>query len=141
MHHEISTGILKYCKLVKSCSSSFCLCWSQMGSLSKKVPHPRDNFLLSACQFTASSQVISKFMEFVHLHGADSISQKSPKFYLLTHYFTYICQSFSRQFVFLPIHQSFPLHVALKFTKNSCETHSQKDHNSQISTLSYYVNH
>ena len=77
----------------------FCLCWSQMGSLSKKVPYPCDNFLLSACQFTASSQSNGKFTEFVRLHGADSISQKSPKFYLLTHYFTYSPRFFC-QFVF-----------------------------------------
>ena len=59
-----------------------------MGSLSKKVPYPRDNFLLSACQFMASSHGNGKFAEFICLHGADSISQKLPKFYLLTHFFT-----------------------------------------------------
>ena len=66
-----------------------------MGSLSKKVPYPHDNFLLSACQFMASSQGNGKFMEFICLHGADSIFQKSPKFYLLTHYFTYSPKFFS----------------------------------------------
>ena len=49
-----------------------------MGSLSKEVPYLRDNFLLSACQFTASSQGNGKFTEFVRLHGANYISQKSP---------------------------------------------------------------
>ena len=78
-----------------------------MGLLSKKLPYPRDSFLLSACQFTASSQGNGKFMEFIHLHGADSISQKSPKFYLLTHYFTYL-PKYICQFVVLPIRQSFP---------------------------------
>ena len=48
-----------------------------MGSLSKKVPYPHDKFLLSACQFMASSQGNGKFMEFVRLHGADFISHKS----------------------------------------------------------------
>ena len=42
-----------------------------MGSLSKKVPYPYDNFLLSKCQFMASSQGNGKFTEFVHLHGAE----------------------------------------------------------------------
>ena len=77
-----------------------------MGSLSKKLPYPCDSSLLSACQFMASSQGNSKFMEFICLHGADSISQKSPKFYLLTHYFTYL-PKFFYQFVVLPIPQSF----------------------------------
>ena len=85
----------------------FCLCRSQMDSLSKKVPYPRDNFLLSPCQFTASSHGNSKFMEFVCLSGTDSISQESPKFYLLTHYFTY-SPKFFRQFIVLYICQSFP---------------------------------
>ena len=79
--------------------SRFCLCRSQMGSLSKKVPYLRDNFLLSACQFTASSQSNGIFTELVRLHGADSVSQKPPKFYLLTHYFPY-SPKFFRQFVF-----------------------------------------
>ena len=50
-----------------------------MGSLSKKVPYLCDKFLLSACQFTASSKDNGKFTEFIRLHGADSISQKLPK--------------------------------------------------------------
>ena len=78
-----------------------------MGSLSKKVPYLSDNFLLIACRFMASSQGNVKFTEFIHLHGADSISQKLPKFYLLTHYFTYSPKFFC-QFVVLPIRQSFP---------------------------------
>ena len=75
-----------------------------MGLLSKKVPYSHGNFLLYACQFTASSQGNGKFTEFVHLHGADSIAQKSPKFYLLTHYFTYLPKFFSpiRFFAHLP---------------------------------------
>ena len=85
-----------------------------MGSLSKKVTYICDNFLLSACQFTASSQGNGKFMEFVCLHGADSISQKLPKFYLLTHYFTYSPKFFANS-LFCPFpkifhHQSFPLY-------------------------------
>ena len=85
-----------------------------MGLLSKKVPYPLDNFLLSACKITASSQGNGEFMEFICLHGADSISQKSPKFYLLTHYFTYSPKFFC-QFVVLPIHQSFPLYGILRW--------------------------
>ena len=78
-----------------------------MGLLSKKVPYPHDNFLLSACKFTAGSQGNSKFMELVCLHGADSISQKLPKFYTQ---FTYLVirQSCICQFVVLPIRLSFP---------------------------------
>ena len=68
-----------------------------MGSRNMKVSYPCDNFLLSACQFTASSQGNSKFTEFVCLHGANSISQKLPKFYLLT-----LFHLFAK--VFLPIH-------------------------------------
>ena len=45
-----------------------------MGSLSKRVPYTHDNFQLSACQCMASSQGNGKFMEFVRLYGADSIS-------------------------------------------------------------------
>ena len=37
----------------------------------------------------ASSQGNSKFTEFFRLHGADSIPQKLPKLYQLTHHFTY----------------------------------------------------
>ena len=85
-----------------------------MGSLSKKVPYPRDNFLLSACQFMASSQGKGKFTDFVCLHGANSISQKSPKFYLLKHYVFHL---FAK--VFLPIR---------------CFTHSPK-----FSTIRYYI--
>ena len=68
------------------------VCWE-----GRYVPYPHDSFLLSAYQFTASSQGNGKFMEFICLHGADSFSQKSPNFYLLTlfHLFTK---------VFLPIH-------------------------------------
>ena len=58
----------------------FCLWQSQMGLLSKNIPYLCDNFLLSAYQFTASSQGNGKFTEFIRLHGAshgaDSISQK-----------------------------------------------------------------
>ena len=79
-----------------------------MGSPSKKVPYLRDNFLFSACQFTASSQGNGKFTEFVRLHGADSISQKSPKFYLLTHYF--FAYPFFSPFAKVFHHQSFPLY-------------------------------
>ena len=43
--------------------------------LSKKVPYPHDNFLLSACQFTASSQSNGKFTEFVRLHGANYLPE------------------------------------------------------------------
>ena len=43
--------------------------------LSKKVPYPCDKFLLSACQFAASSQSNGKFMEFICLHGADYLPQ------------------------------------------------------------------
>ena len=50
-----------------------------MGLLSKKVPYLYDNFLLSACQFTASSQGNGKFTELVCLHRADSISQEIAK--------------------------------------------------------------
>ena len=46
-----------------------------MGSLSKKVPYPCDNFVLSACQFIASSKGNGKFMELVCLHGADYLSE------------------------------------------------------------------
>ena len=46
-----------------------------MGSLSKKVPYLHDNFLLSASQFTASSQGNGKFTEFVRLHGADYLPE------------------------------------------------------------------
>ena len=55
----------------------------------------------------ASSQGNGKFTEFICLHGADSVSQKSPKCYLMTHYFTYSPKFFC-QFIVLPIHQSFP---------------------------------
>ena len=93
----------------------FCLCWSQMGSLSKKVWYPRDNFLLSACQLTASSQGNNgKFTEFVCLHGANSISQKSPVLPAdtLFHLFTKV---FFTNLLFCPFakvfhHQSFPLY-------------------------------
>ena len=44
-----------------------------MSLLSKEVPYPRDNLLLSACQFTASSQGNGKFTEFIRLHGADYV--------------------------------------------------------------------
>ena len=57
----------------------------------------------------ASSKGNGKFTEFVCLHGANSISQKSTKFYLLTHYFTYSPKYFC-QFIVLPICQSFPLY-------------------------------
>ena len=78
-----------------------------MGSLSEKVPYPCDNFLLSACQFTASSQGNGKFMECIRLHGADSISQKSPKIYLLTHYFTYLPKFFFANLLFCPFAKVF----------------------------------
>ena len=89
-----------------------------MGSLSKNVPHPHDNFLLSACQFTASSQGNGKFTEFVCLHKVDSIFQKSPKFYLVTHYLTYSPKFFFANSLFCPFakvfhHQSFPLYSIL----------------------------
>ena len=84
-----------------------------MGSLSKKVPYPRDNFLLSACQFMASSQGNGKFMEFVRLHGADrlyllEITKVLPADTL----FHLFAKVFFHQFVVLPIchHQSFPLY-------------------------------
>ena len=91
-----------------------------MGLLNKKVPYPHENFLLSACQFTASSQGNGKFMEFVHLHGADSISQKSPKFYQLMHYFTYSPKFFFANSLFCLFikvfhHQSFPLYGIIFF--------------------------
>ena len=77
-----------------------------MGSLSKNVPYPRDNFLLSKCQFMASSQGNGKFTEFVCLHGANSISEKLPKFYLLAHYFTYLTK-FVANLLFCPFTKVF----------------------------------
>ena len=63
--HEISTGILKYCKPVKSCSSSFSSLPEPNGfAKQQKVPYPGDNFLLSACQFMASNQGNGKFSLF-----------------------------------------------------------------------------
>ena len=46
-----------------------------MGSLSKKVPYPHDNVLLSACKFMASSRCNGKFSEFVRFRGADSLPE------------------------------------------------------------------
>ena len=80
-----------------------------MGLLSKKVPYTRDNFLLSACKFMASSQGNSKFMEFICLHGADylpEITKVLPVdrlFYLFT-------KVFFHYFIVLPIHQSFSIY-------------------------------
>ena len=96
-----------------------------MGSLSKKVPYPCDNFVLSACQFTASSQSNGKFTEFVCLHGANSIAQKLPKLYLPTQYFTYSpkfflpIRCFAHSFAKVFHHQSFPLYGILWLTSYS----------------------
>ena len=86
-----------------------------MGLLSKKMPYPRDNFLLSAWQFTASSQGNSKFTEFVRLHGADSISQKSPEVLPANTLFHLFTKVFFTNSLFCPFakvfhHQSFPLY-------------------------------
>ena len=70
-----------------------------MGLLNKKVPYLHDNFLLSACQFTANSQGNGKFMEFVCLHGylleitkilpAEALFHLFVKVFLPTHCFVH----------------------------------------------------
>ena len=80
---------MKYYKPVKSsCSSLFLSLPEQSWFAEQEGTISSYNFLLRMPIY-ASSQGNSKFTEFICLHGADSISQKSPKFYLLTHYFTY----------------------------------------------------
>ena len=81
--HEMATIILKYRKPVKSFRPVFVFARAKYcSSLSMKACHVHvATLLLSAYQFMASNRGKSgKFIEFVHLHGADPISQKLPKF-------------------------------------------------------------
>ena len=74
-----------------------------MGSLSKKVPYPRDNLRL------AVKVTVNLRSSFACMEPTLSTRNRQTKFYLLTHYFTY-SPKFFHQFVVLPIRQSFPLY-------------------------------
>ena len=93
----------------------FCLCQNQMGSLSKKVPYPHNNFLLSTCQFMASNQGNGKFTEFVRLHGADSIPRNDQS-YTLFHLFAKV---FFAILLFCPFAKVFHYTVGCRFFQRS----------------------